>query len=292
MKKSTTLIVWFVVLIVVTSMIGPYDMELSQRLQEFPQWFGRFFEIFGMLPFFLVIMVLGYTFFDDLNPSSHGKVTPPGVTTTLMGIPAKIYVPLVVLVFFGAAAIGVGSTLHYLFIDISVLMYLPVSVVVALPLTWAAWNNRGKYFLNFSRKGVLLGVLFLVTILLFNQVGKALWGRVRPRDLMDITQFTPWFLPQGVTGNASFPSAHATFATAGVALLYVVPKGRLWHRLLVGSLLWGGATAVARIIVGAHFPTDVIMGVGSTLGIYLWVLWYGEGLITRWVLPRNLRQER
>ncbi len=274
MKKSGILCGSVGLLLLITSLLGLYDMEISRELRQWDQLFGRFFEIFGMLPFFISIVILGYTFLADTKGS-------------LLHIPARVYVPLAGLVIFGSTVAGAGSSVAYLFPETAGILLLPVILILGGVVTMLSWKYRGRFLRAVERKQVLLGVLFLITILLFNQVGKFLWGRVRPRDLLDAAEFSRWYLPQGVTGNASFPSAHATFATAGLALVYGIQNKRLRIAVWGFSLFWGASTAVSRIIVGAHFPTDVAMGFGSTLIIYFWIFWYGDRFIDRYVLPQE-----
>ncbi len=54
--------------------------------------------------------------------------------------------------------------------------------------------------------------------------------------------------------NLSFPSGHATvaFATAAV-LTYIAPRGK-WLFLLIAA-----GTALSRVVMQAHFYSDVIM---------------------------------
>ncbi len=63
-----------------------------------------------------------------------------------------------------------------------------------------------------------------------------------------------------VDGHASFPSGHATvfFALATVIYLYDKTMGMCFYVLAL-------VIAISRVLVGAHYPIDVI--VGSVIGI-------------------------
>lgn len=58
-----------------------------------------------------------------------------------------------------------------------------------------------------------------------------------------------------VSGDWSFPSNHATLA-AGLAVGLAV----LWPRLAVLTLPLAGAAALLRVLVGVHYPHDVLAG--------------------------------
>lgn len=81
----------------------------------------------------------------------------------------------------------------------------------------------------------------------------ALWERPRPEEVLDID-------PVGGHSWAaypSFPSGHVAVTTAlALATAALVPKLRF--------LLWGYAVVIAftRLAYGAHFPSDVILGLG------------------------------
>jgi membrane-associated phospholipid phosphatase len=91
-------------------------------------------------------------------------------------------------------------------------------------------------------------------------------GRFRPEH---INGENIWQLWRGGT-DLSWPSGHATlaFATAA-ALTYLSPRGR-WLFVFVAA-----ACAVARVVMQAHFWSDVIMG--SVLG------WSVGWFVTVWI---------
>jgi undecaprenyl-diphosphatase len=110
----------------------------------------------------------------------------------------------------------------------------------------AAWGEIG--FLSAYLFWSVAGAGILTNIL------KQVIGRMRPLyvDAEDWLAFDPFGFS---AANASFPSGHAT--TAGAVLVVaslVLPRWR-WLFLLAAV-----AMAASRIVVGAHFPSDVIAG--------------------------------
>jgi membrane-associated phospholipid phosphatase len=94
---------------------------------------------------------------------------------------------------------------------------------------------------------------------------KMLLLRIRPNDLpVDFhgavwATFGQWLpLWSGNSGSQSFPSAHtATAVGLAAALIWLYPNGRLLFALL--------ATLVGcqRIVSGAHYPSDVLIGAAA-----------------------------
>ena len=90
-------------------------------------------------------------------------------------------------------------------------------------------------------------------------VGKLLIGRSRPRDLFggDVYEFVPFAFQHHLN---SMPSGHSQAVwTLMTALALLAPRWRWW---CVGAAL---AISASRIIVSAHYASDVL--VGSLLGI-------------------------
>lgn len=114
------------------------------------------------------------------------------------------------------------------------------------------------------------GLFLLLAIassgLLVNLI-KLLIGRARPNTLLD--QDGPAFAPFAFDSDyASMPSGHAnTLLVLATALGLLLPKA---SRLLLAFGVW---LAMTRIVVNAHFLSDVIAGGG--LGIMTTMAWRG-----------------
>lgn len=107
----------------------------------------------------------------------------------------------------------------------------------------------------------LLCCLLVGPGLFANVVLKDNWGRARPRDIeyFGSTQtFTPaGYMTDQCDRNCSFVSGDASFGFFLTSIAFLVGRRRqktvFWASLGVGSLF-----AVARILLGAHFISDIL----------------------------------
>lgn len=108
-------------------------------------------------------------------------------------------------------------------------------------------------------------------------VGKRLIGRVRPSALGPFA-YEPF---SWKAAYASFPSGHATTAfAAAVAVSLVWPRAR-WAIWLYAFLV-----AASRILVNAHFPSDVLAGAAvGALGAILVRNWFAARGLAFTVTP-------
>ena len=125
-------------------------------------------------------------------------------------------------------------------------VYLTVLAVVAGLLLWRRWRSPGDGVVPLA--ALLLGSIIEVTL-------KRVVGRPRPPIRLHLVPET----------NPSFPSGHVTGTASlcfAVALL-LVP--RLHHPVARGAALVGGGVlallvGAARVLLGVHWPTDVVAG--------------------------------
>jgi membrane-associated phospholipid phosphatase len=121
------------------------------------------------------------------------------------------------------------------------------------------WIRAGSFVLAVSLAGGLAALMRIID------------GRYRPTHIDGGWQ---WELFRGLRDgrDLAFPSGHATVAFAAAAVFsYLSPKGRY----LFGAVAAG--TALSRVIEGAHFYSDVLLGaaLGWTVG------WFAFSLLER-----------
>ena len=148
-----------------------------------------------------------------------------------------------------------------------------VTSVIAVALTYLNWDGFFWWILaflllrsrGFNRRGIAATATVVVGIVdawAIDELIKLLVRRPRPFEAL---ANTPGPLPAPETiiahpSSYSFPSGDAALAMgAAVAFAYVTPKYR------VPILLLGISAALARVVVGVHYPFDVLGGM--TVGI-------------------------
>lgn len=109
-------------------------------------------------------------------------------------------------------------------------------------LTLAKWMSACAYiFLSVGVSGLIAAIL------------KRLIGRARPVHFDEIGAFA--FQPLSDASYASFPSGHSTTAGALFAAIAI-----FFPALRIPALILGVWLGFTRILVGAHYPSDVIAG--------------------------------
>ena len=117
--------------------------------------------------------------------------------------------------------------------------------------------------------------MFFYGYILFVQPIKIFWGRIRFRDLAEnYSDFSAWYFPQGITGNQSFPSGHAAMGFMMIALFVFFADKAFYKRIIIKGLIisWALAVCASRVIIGAHFASDVLFGAFSMIISYLFIM--------------------
>jgi len=130
----------------------------------------------------------------------------------------------------------------------------------------------------------LIATIVLAPGLVVNVGLKDHWGRPRPIDVVQFggdQHFVAWWDPRGdCLGNCSFVSGDVSGAFWTLAPAALAPPP--WRALAYGAALaLGTGMAVARMLAGAHFFTDVVFA-----GVFTFlIVWIVYALIYRW--PRT-----
>lgn len=120
-------------------------------------------------------------------------------------------------------------------------------------------------------------LLYFILVLIVMNSLKTIWGRMRFREMTDpAAQFTPWyqicFRGSFSDAYASFPSGHS-MNSAAVILLLLFPrflpqmKGRE-KTLRIFVYAWIVLVGSSRVMMGAHFASDVTVGILLSLLLF------------------------
>ncbi len=267
-KKNISMIV----LMLLVFMIGGsfYDYQISQALFNIESPFRIFFASFGQAPAMLCLAAGGTLLFRMMDTNKK--------------------ISSFFCVFFGI----VLNLLAILGITMDPMLYIEnmnpaVSALIAVVITAIADMLLLKLTKDSSKeqikKFIQLALLTMFLQMIIINLIKIPWGRPRMR-MISVTEqasFQPWWVigsdmktkltAIGVASEEfkSFPSGHTGCASCAM-LLAALPllsdklKGK--ENLLLGiGVLFTLIVAVSRIIMGAHFLTDVTVGMSVTFAL-------------------------
>jgi len=242
MKLSNTNLIIIIIIIVwaiLAIIFGMYDLQISIAVVNETSNLGNFGADYGEVPGYGLIAIALATYIGGYIPNVKKQKILGGI-----GVIVGIIFLILGLLRSDVTDTALGATL---------ILGLAFYVILT-------WNKDWKDYRKISG---LISILAILNPLLFVQVIKLFWGRVRFRDLSpSYVEFTPWFIPNGFTGNYSFPSGHAAMGWMFLPLLVIV-KGKKWSnpvKVITYILVfgWGIFVALSRVIVGAHYTSDVL----------------------------------
>lgn len=269
-KEAGWLFLFLAVLLVVGSF---FDAPISRALYNESSLFGSFFAAYGEYP-----AMLGFVAAGALLVIGHNRKRKViGILQILSGAVLAVY---------GGLMACMLPTL-YLTWPVPVIAFVGVicSAGTAAGLVWLCKNAPREEII---RVAAVIFFTILAELVLINLI-KIPWGRPRMRLIARDPRatFMPWWQPGGELKNLlvaagvaaeefkSFPSGHAGNAVM-LMLLGLLPRlnGRLAGKrcLLVGiGFIWACVVAFSRIIMGAHYLTDTVVGFAVGLACLLLV---------------------
>lgn len=270
MKKRSnkkTIIYLLVAWIILAFLLESTDLWISINLYNPTSIWSNFLERFGEIPGLLVVLIGSHIYIVTLNSSSNSKkilFTSFLLTTSTL---VTIYI------FF---AISKGISGNSLFFN-SNKNYFYFTAILLNIITTYLFRKRYKFSKNIILYSRVSFNMFFFGYLLFVEPLKIFWGRIRFRDLAEnYSNFSAWYIPHGFTGNDSFPSGHAAMGWMMIALFVLFTDKSYRIRLLLKGLIisWAIAVSVSRVIIGAHYASDVIFSSFGMIISYILVLNY------------------
>ena len=283
MKKTNKILLYLLPFVVLFSIfiIGTFfDLEISKTLAdlEFGQYyssngFAVFFEIFGETPVYflasLSFSVLSVYFFNKKNKIKYFMY-------------AFLYYLSFIACFVAFYKIfGYLIKIYDLVFSFKFLLFqLCISFAITFYINLLITKLK-KSTINKLQK---FAIICLVSILITNVIAqglKPIFSRLRYRAMMylnqtDFSGYTPWYIIKNnvltdyhkafnLTSDIfkSFPSGHTSAATSVlsvISLIYLFKNIKHCNKILiiVLSVLYVLIVGIARIIMGAHFLTDVV----------------------------------
>ncbi len=240
-----SLIIVLVPWVILAIIFGLYDLEISNLFVDFNSVWGAFGADFGEAPGYALIGI--------------------SVVSLIGGLIKKVKLQKIPAFVISTAGIGV---MIYGFVSRERKISI-ISGIIALSILIFALV---KFHVDWKRYRRFAGIIVLLTIfnpLIFVQITKLLCGRVRYRDLAKIgfEYYHPWYLPPGPTmKHASFPSGHIAMGWMLLPLIIYIREKKLAKSLeiylVISIIYWGLLVATSRVIVGAHFASDVLFSTG------------------------------
>ncbi|MGN0999546.1 MAG: phosphatase PAP2 family protein [Faecousia sp.] len=240
------------------------DLQISMAVAKKPIW-ARVLEVVGEIPFTTLTIA---------------------ACAILFRFRTKKNIVLNILCAVGAGALfllfsfmGGFMTYNYLTDNlgrISMIWMVLIALVMAGLGIWIARaipaENRSKAL----RYAAVALLYFVLVIIIMNSL-KMAWGRMRFREMTDpIAEFTPWYriVFRGGFDNiyASFPSGHSMNSAGVILLMLLEPmipalagKKKTLHTIVY---VWCVVVGISRVFMGAHFASDVTVGVLLSLTIF------------------------
>lgn len=232
-----------------------WDLSISQTVADPHHPLGRALELPGQLIAPLFIVLSGITILvlpgSRPRPASAAPRIITGILTALGGL---IYSCFIFSSFPAKAAIACA-------------LLLAVGCML-----WTSFLLYGTHFHpeNLYRIALTVVVHVLLLLVVVSAI-KLFWGRLRYRDMLNAAGFSHWFIPQGITGNYSFPSGHTAYCACAWAVTLFAPlTGARWKKVLCYLLpaLAILVMAVSRVLAGAHYTSDVMIGAGLSIALF------------------------
>lgn len=232
-----------------------WDLQISHAAVNRNSLYGRIFEAVGEVPASIIasFCAMGLMFMEK----HQGKRFLLGMVSVVLAVTAAFF------------------PVHYTGLPLGLSIVLgAVFLVIEYKLAKRCVNGHPEEFLAAAKTGLLM---FLIGTAIC-QLMKFGWGRERYRHMAaagSFEGFSKWFIPQRIaSGNEfmSFPSSHSMEAamTIWITLLpgFVDSLKQKELLLKIGAFAWMLLVMISRIVMGAHFLSDVTVGASIALAVF------------------------
>ncbi|MDR3185483.1 MAG: phosphatase PAP2 family protein [Christensenellaceae bacterium] len=271
-----------------------YDLKINIALYAPHTLFGQFFAHLGELPAHLAIPTVGVIFFHQ-NFAKTPKYNTIIKLLSIAIIAAGWYLTVN----------WVWNNFSDSNIDFSIVYKIFFVIFMTIMTVLGTYRLNSPVM----RKLFIFAVFTVIVVALSNgivQLMKIIWARQRFRTMVDVPQnadllaaygynfegFTPWYKPMSILKSElrsseymrlfndldsdafkSFPSGHVVAASASFSLILLpdifAKLNKYRWAFWVTPICYTVLVAISRIVMGAHYLSDVIFGgfIGFTIAI-------------------------
>jgi membrane-associated phospholipid phosphatase len=263
MKKfASPIVILLAVWLALAIVFAFTDWQISQALYNPAAGWARFMEAYGQMPGSFVGLLCGSILIRTYKVEKKAK--------SILGV-IGLYL-LTLLATFGFFADAFGAQVDSAEINMPLVLILVIATLIIGQVILRRFSFEAvSQYKNAAKVGLAVMIVgAIATVWLF----KIPWGRWTYRDILEAGNaalFSPWYLPQGNNGHHSFFSGHAAMFFSVVPIALFFKKQTQTRRIvIILALLWGLIGAISRVVVGAHFASDVLFGAGETL-LWFWI---------------------
>ena len=252
-----------IIIVIALMVIGTlYDLQISLLLYDRDNWFALLGDYIGELPIYIMFpfsLSICFVYYRQFTSAKY-------IILSFFSV---------ILTFF-TLYVCINRFLSFLPLLVNLILTLAISFALMYGFHFIKRDTLEKLY-HFA----LIALVVITLVLVCNQALKYLWGRYRFHNIYvanNLARFTPWYLPQGINGNKSFPSGHASSVTTLFLLvtLYSFFGNKKWVKILLNTLIaiTVALICLSRVVYGAHYLTDVTMGFAISFVIFYTVQYY------------------
>lgn len=233
-------------------LIGTFlDLQIAKTIINKNSLFGKTFDYFGQIVFFIPLNFLLYS--TIVHFSLYKKIS-------------LIFKTFYVFIITISPIIFLSQALWSKYdqsVMISIFITSCIYLIFAM-LTFVYLNNKPEWLINDPKifTKIILAIILMIIFALSTEVLKNIFSRPRPkRVLNNYYEYQPWWdisYIHGVGKNKSFPSGHVTSTITLITPIILFKwKSKETIFTILFTSIFVILVAISRMILGAHFLTDV-----------------------------------
>lgn len=274
-KKLYYILLLVLVVIMLVLAFGKFDFNFSEQLINRESIWAEFFNMFGELPF-----TAGMLISTAILYGSHERKKAKTIILSIISYPLMLLFSFAVVImpfnYFYEFDGGIPNSAYIPAIILAILLFAALVYFLV---------KKDVSFFRKYRKSALVLLLLVISELVLVNVLKMVWARPRMRSIEGFEQFKYWWQVNGFKNLEefkSFPSGHTANAFAMIAGVSFIASEDGKKKWMLFAFTWGSLTALSRVVLGAHFLSDVIFGGIVTVVLYR--------IINKLIIERNYHE--